>query len=404
MRLLAISHLFPNSAEPRYGIFAARQLSEMARLGAEIVTVVPRVWCPSFLRRFERWRDQDHSSPLCAVEGLETISIPYVRPPGNWYNRWSGLATFHTIKKTASELHAARRFDIIYATDFFPDGDAGVRLSRYLGIPVACLGIGVDVNITAHISGRMYEHFKRTARSLDGALACGRMVADGIKAVTEREPLCVYGVLDLEEFSPPSDRTALRDELKLPDCPVLLYAGYLARRKGAYELIEAFSRIRRRFPDALLVMCGGGSEKTQLRSMADELGIGAGLIMNGEVPPKQMNKWMKASDMLVLPSYTEGMPNVVMEAMACGLPVVATAVGGLPDAVGDCPGAILIPPRDVSALEDAITAVLGDGETRRRMGIAARERAQEKFGVTRNARRILDYLQSIIDSRSESNN
>ena len=150
MKILAISHLFPNLKEKRYGIFVARQLSEIRRLGAEITVIVPRVWCPRLLRQFDRWKNQNHKCPLCAFEGIETISVPYLRLPGNFYNRWSGLAAFRAMKTKALELHKCRKFDVIYATDFFPDGDAAVRLAGYLKLPAACLSIGVDVNITAH--------------------------------------------------------------------------------------------------------------------------------------------------------------------------------------------------------------------------------------------------------------
>jgi glycosyltransferase involved in cell wall biosynthesis len=117
----------------------------------------------------------------------------------------------------------------------------------------------------------------------------------------------------------------------------------------------------------------------------------------GEVPVDQMNKWMKASDLFVLATHTEGMSNVVMEAMACGLPVVTTTVGGLPEAVGGCEGAILVPPRDVDRFEDAVLRVLQDKELREHMALAARKRAEERFGIQRNTRRIMDYLAEVIE-------
>jgi len=398
VKVLAISHLFPHLKEERYGIFAARQLSEMHRLGAEITVVAPRVWCPGFLTRFERWKDRDHGRPLCEFPGLETVSVPYFRPPGNWYNRWSGLVLYWAVRKKMLELHRQEKFDVIYATDFFPDGDAAVRLSRYLDLPAACLGIGVDVNITAHMSKAMHRHFVRTARALDGTLACGQSVADGIGAVTGESPLCVYGVLDLGEYAPVSDKAPVRKELGLPaHKTIALFAGYLMKRKGLYELVEALDRIRKKDPGVMLVMCGGGPEKQGLRTLIEEKGMQDVVRMTGEVAPEQMSKWMKASDVFVLPSHTEGMPNVVMEAMACGLAVVTTTVGGLPEAIGDCEAGILIPPKDIDALEEAIIRVVDDHRLLARMRLAGRKRAEERFGVERNARLILDYLRGVVE-------
>jgi teichuronic acid biosynthesis glycosyltransferase TuaC len=326
--------------------------------------------------------------------------VPYLRLSGNFYNRWSGLAVFWAMRSKALELHNSKKFDVIYATDFFPDGDAAVRLAKYLKLPAACLGIGVDVNITAHSSKIIYRHFIRTAKALDGALACGQSVADRIKAVTDKNLLCVYGVLNLEEFSPVPDKIPTRKELNLPpDKTIALYAGYLTKRKGVYELTDAIYRVQKKHPDILLVMCGTGPEEAALKRLIREKGTEHTVHMAGEIEPERMNKWMQASDLFVLASHTEGMPNVVMEAMACGLPVVATAVGGLPKAVGNCDGAILVPPENIDELEKAIMKVISNNQLQEQMGIAARKRAEEKFSGKHNARLILDYLQKIVEQK-----
>jgi teichuronic acid biosynthesis glycosyltransferase TuaC len=403
VRILAISHLFPNLKEKRYGIFVARQLSEICRFGAEITVIVPRVWCPGLLRHFDKWKNQDHKCPLCRFEGIETISLPYLRLPGNFYNRWSGLAAFWAMKNKALKLHNSRKFDVIYATDLFPDGDAAVRLAKYLKLPAACLCIGVDINITAQSSSIIHRHFVKTAKVLDGTLACGQSVVNRIKAVTGKSPLCVYGVLDLQEFSPVPDKIPARKDLGLPlDKTIALYAGYLTKRKGVYELLEAIYRVQKKCPDILFLMCGAGPEETSLQRLIREKGIENMVRLTGEIEPERMNKWMQASDLFVLASHTEGMPNVVMEAMACGLPVVATAVGGLPGAIGDCGGAILVPSGDINELEKSIVKVINNNQLREVMQIAARKTAEENFGGKHNAHLILDYLQKIVDEHKGS--
>jgi len=402
LRILAISHLFPTLSERRYGIFVARQLAAMAALAAEITVIVPRVWCPSWLRRFERYKGYGPGVPLCAYEGLETVPVSYLRPPGAWYNRWAGLAAYRSLRSLALRHHRRRPFDVIYATDFFPDGDAAARLARDLRIPATCLGIGFDVNSTARLNRRMWRHFERTARALDGTLACGRSVAAGLEEVTGRKVLCVYGVIDMVQYCPVPDNRPFRRELHLPcEATVLLYAGYLDARKGIFELLNAFGNLARERSDVYLAMCGHGAQESALREGIALQGLTERVLLAGNVDPDEMHKWMKAADLFVLASHTEGMPNVVMEAMACGLPVVATAVGGLPEAVGDCPGAILVPPRDVAALEAAIRKVVAaDKEARRSMGAASRRRAEERFDVRLNARRILDYLAQVVERRA----
>ncbi|MBN2383613.1 glycosyltransferase [bacterium] len=401
MRILAISHLFPHQKEPRYGIFAARQLEEMHKQGADITVIVPRVWCPGVLRTFNRWKKYDHESPLCTFEGLETFKVPVFWLPGNFYNRWSGLATFLALKEKALELHKNKAFDMIYATGFFPDGEAASRLARFLKVPAACLSIGVDVNITAHSSRRIYRHFVRTAKALDGLLACGQSVADVLKNVSGKNPLCVYGVLDTEIFKPIHDKIPLKKQLGLPlDKTIVIYAGYLLKSKGVYELVEAIERVRKQIPRIMLIMCGAGPEEDGLMKIIREKHLEQTVRLLGEIDPDHMCKWMQASDLFVLASYTEGMPNAVMEAMACGVPVVTTTVGGLPSAIGDCTGAILVPPRNVPLLVNAIYQILSDDQLMRTMQISARKKAEIRFSGSRNAQLILDYFSDILETKN----
>lgn len=399
MRILAISHLFPHIESPNCGIFVARQFAGMAKLGADITIFVPTVWCPKVLRYFNRWKNYDHKRPLCEHEGLYTITAPYLRPPGGWFYRWAGLSAFCSLRRKASEMHQSKPFDVILGRCFFPDGDAAIRLSRVLKIPVVGLGIGSEVNETPDWSKSLYKHFVRTAKAFDATMACGQGVADRIDSVTGKNTLAVYGVVDLDQFTPVTDNSSVRKELGMPlGKLVALYAGNLVKTKGVYEMIEAFARIERRAPKVVLKICGSGQQEDGMRRMIKEKNLDHIIEIVGMVEPKQMHKWMQASDLFVLPSYMEGMPNAVMEAMACGLPVVSTSVGGLPEAVGDCQGAILVPPRNVEEFGKAVFKVLRDDELRVRMGVASRVRAEERFGVTRTCQRMLAYLAATVEN------
>lgn len=400
MKILAISHLFPNLLEPRYGIFVARQLQEMSRLGADITVLVPTMWFPSVLTKFRRWKNISAHAELCTSPGLETNCVSYPRLPGNWYNRWSGLVVHQVCRRLSLKLHKCKDFDIIYATDLFPDGDAARRLAGDLQIPSACLCIGADVNITAQSSPALHEHFVKVVTDLDGTLACGKPVSDSIDRATGRKSLTVYGVVDLESFRPVADKHRIRADIGLPHGKaIFLYAGYFDERKGIVELLKAYASIAERNEDVLLVMCGDGRLMSWVRQFSVEKGIEDRLILPGQVEADKMATWMQCCDVFVLPSHTEGMPNVVMEAMACGVPVIATEVGGLPDAVGGSGGAVLIRPRCVEELQKAMDAAIESPQKRLEMSVSAREVAEKRFGVTRNANRILKYLQEVIASR-----
>jgi len=278
-----------------------------------------------------------------------------------------------------------------------------VRLKKLLGIPAAAEGIGGDVNIAPDYSPAMYRHFLWVTRQLDGAVADGKGVADRLSRVMQKEVPTIHGLVDMEIFKPISDKRnklELRRQLNIPEqSPAILFVGNLKREKGLYELLEAMVRIRGRIVGATLTICGRGSEQEGLKAKIAELGLGDSVRLAGAVDPADMHRWMQAADIFVLPSYTEGMPNVVMEAMACGLPTISTTVGGLPDGVGDSEGAILVPPQQVEPLTEAILRVCGDKLLQDKMSAAARQTAEQKFGLENNVRKTLNHLQSIIVKR-----
>ncbi len=398
MKILTISHLYPNENNPNYGIWMARQVREMARQGEEITVIVPTVWVPPFLNKIKRWQGMENNVPVCKYKGVDAFAVPYLRVTGNWYYRWNGLAVYWALKKVALKLHREKKFDIIYSRSFFPDGDAAVRLAQDLKLPVVCEAIGRDVNIIPNYSKTIYNHFTSVVERLDGVMANGQGIADKLAKISKKPVLTVYGVVDLDLFKPVKEKDEIRKELGLPlDKKIVLYLSNLKSDKGVFELLKAFHKVSDDLDDLELRVCGSGAAKQGMVQYIDEHQLCEKIRMMGPVLHDQVHKWMKACDVFVLPSYHEGMPNAVMEAMACGLPVVATEVGGLPEAIGDSKGSILIPPRDVNALSQALNNVLSDDLKRQEMSDAARVRAEERFGVATTAKKIIDHFIKLIN-------
>ncbi len=402
MRILAISHLFPTVASPAYGIWVPRQLSAMVQGGAQVDVLIPAVLAPRILRVFPRWRKYNHLTGTCEFNELRTHVIPYARPTGNWYYRWAGHVLYRAALSIALAWHRVTPYDIIYATCIFPDGDAAVHLGKRLGIPVCCLAIGSDVNVYPDISKTMFRHFVRIVNNLDGMLACGEGLAHRVESVSNRPTPVVHGVVEADVFKPAADRESLRESLGFKrEQLVLLFVGGLKKTKGVYELIESLRGLLYLHPKTVLKIIGTGIELDGLRKEAESNGLEECVEFVGAVGPNEVARWMQASDVLVLPSYSEGMPNVVMEAMACGTPVVATTVGGLPRAVGECEGVELVKPQSVEELTDALHRVLANEEIRVRMGAAALAWSP-RFSAKQSAQRILTYLDDLVSQHRAS--
>jgi len=165
--------------------------------------------------------------------------------------------------------------------------------------------------------------------------------------------------------------------------PTILYAGWLVREKGVGELIEAFSQVVRAWPQVRLIVCGGGPTEAEIRARIVALGLADSVELRGWVSDLKLAEVIATAAVLALPSHTEGLPTTLLEAMAAGVPVVATRVGGIPELIADGRTGWLIDVGDVDRLADRLSAMLGEQKARLKMGEAARAHVVEHYDVQR---------------------
>jgi glycosyltransferase involved in cell wall biosynthesis len=199
--------------------------------------------------------------------------------------------------------------------------------------------------------------------------------------------------VDTRRFSVPdeAERRRVRRALDLPPVPVVVYAGRLAPEKGVDLLLDGWAEARRLGCLGVVCIVGDGPERAALERRAREHGILGAVRFAGAM--QDVGPWLRAADAFVLPSRQEGLSVALLEAMACGLAVVATDVGGTPDAAGDA--AVLVPPRSPRALAEALHRVLGEPGRARELGESARRRVVERFGILEVARRHLDLYREV---------
>jgi glycosyltransferase involved in cell wall biosynthesis len=161
------------------------------------------------------------------------------------------------------------------------------------------------------------------------------------------------------------------------DGPIIVNVGTLRRVKGQDVLLEAFARLRESFPSARLRLVGDGNDRDALTARAERLGVRDRVVFCGWCDREEVRRLLKTSTVFAYPSRSEGFGLALLEAMAAGLPVVATRVGGIPDVVASSNSAQLVPPESPGALADALAGLLSDSDRRRRMGRDAAGRAQE---------------------------
>jgi glycosyltransferase involved in cell wall biosynthesis len=247
--------------------------------------------------------------------------------------------------------------DVILNYWVYPQGYAAVHVGAKLGVPTVVGAIGSDLN---SIEDPMTRFFTRLTLKRAAAVVTKsnhlRQQAVSLGATA----LKVHAVLngcDTSVFRV-SSREQARCELQLdPTERLIVYVGRLELDKGLLELIEAFASLRRLGKKVNLAIIGDGTRRELVEAKADELGVADWTRFIGRQTSLGVSRWLAASDLLALPSYAEGCPNVILEAICCGRPVVASNVGGIPEVVNQhC--AVLVPPHDVEALTAALDVAL----------------------------------------------
>jgi len=188
--------------------------------------------------------------------------------------------------------------------------------------------------------------------------------------------------VDTDQFCPATDKAAVRRQLGLPaTCPAIVTAARFSPEKDLGTLLRAFAAVRQSLPDTELWLLGDGAERANLEALRRELGLGDRVRFFGARPDVRL--FLQAADLFALSSVSEGLSIALIEAIASGLPVVATDVGGNQEIINPPEAGRLVPARDPQALGHALVQVLGDSALRHKLSQAARKRALEKFSLER---------------------
>ena len=359
VRTLLFSTLYPSSARPLHGIFVETRLRELLRHGAvqtRVVAPVPWYWNPRSANR--------KYAAVAATPRREQLNGIDVRHPRYLTIPKVGmtLAPFLLALGARQALLDVQRegfdFDVIDAHYYYPDGVAAALLARWFGKPLVVTARGTDVNLIPdhRLPRLLIQWAARQAQASVGVSAALVARMRDLAIDPARLHLMRNGV-DAQRFQP-RPAAQVRSELGLTGSPVLLTVGNLHEHKGQRLVLEAFAQLLGSHPQARLVLVGDGPDAPLLRARAAALQVAGQVHFAGQVPQAELARWYSAADVLVLASSREGWPNVLLEAMACGTPVVATAVGGIPEVVqGDQVGR-LVAVRDAGALVAAVRDLL----------------------------------------------
>jgi len=358
--LVVFSSLFPSAVRPGAGLFIRERMFRVAQ-HRPLVVVSPQPWFPgqSLIRRLRPgYRPQ--APALEMQQGIRVYHPRFLALPGllRRFDGWSmALGSFLLLRRLRDE--GARLIDAHFV---YPDGEAATRLGHWLGMPVTVTLRGTEVPHSKDPAMRL-----RLARTLQAA-ARVFSVSDSLRGLalelgTPAEKTEVVGNgVDTGVFHP-VDRTVARARLGVPEnAKVLISVGGLVERKGMHRVIDCLPALLGRHPGLHYLVVGGGCPEGDLRAELDvqvmRLGLTGRVHFLGERPPAELKWPLSAADVFVLATRNEGWANVFLEAMACGLPVVTTDVGGNAEVVCRPELGRVVPFGDAAAMQQALDEAL----------------------------------------------
>jgi len=354
INLLYFTNLFPTPVDPERGVFTLQLLKEM-RNHCRLTVVCPLPWFPrlSPLRRYRKWYRFAEVPATARIGGLEVYYPKYPLLPKVSLNYHPFLMAMG-VRRLLGELHRRQRFDIVNSSWMYPDSVCIHRLRGLLDIPHVATGRGCDVNVYID-SGR---RGRQILEMLDAAAAI-TVVSNNLrevllhKGIDEARVSVIMNGVNQDKFHV-RDRDKCRAALGIDQGGfVYLYVGRLSEEKGVTALIEAFTRQNDR--SSVLYLVGDGEMRGSCETLVRQRGLTGRVIFHGWAAHDEIPLWIGACDALCLPSLREGCPNVVLESLASGRPVLGSRVGAVPDVVRPGENGLLFGPGEPESIAAALS-------------------------------------------------
>ena len=351
IRLLTFSTLYPSSVRPGHGIFVETRLRELVSSGeVESRVVAPVPWFFSTDPRFGEYARMARTPLRETRNGFDVQYPRYFLPPKVGMNIAPFTLAMGARPAVKRLIDEGYDFDVIDSHYYYPDGVAAAILARHFKKPFTVTARGSDINlISRHLIPRRLMGW--AAEWASASIGVSAALTDAMRQLGMPAPRLrtMPNGVDMTLFRMHPQMEA-RAALGWLQAPTLLSVGNLVENKGHHIAIESLAQL----PEFRLVISGEGPQRPALEQLARQLGVSPRLTFLGRVDQAQLAVCYSAADILVLPSSREGWPNVLLESMACGTPVVATRVGGIPEIVNSAQAGRLISARTASSLAETV--------------------------------------------------
>jgi glycosyltransferase involved in cell wall biosynthesis len=381
MKVLTFTTLFPNNIMTSHGIFIMERMKKVASW-CELKIVVPVPFFPA-LKINKKWYQYSKVARIRKYPEFKAYYPRYFITPKVgmiFYGLFLFLSTINIFRK----INKRYNFELIDSHYIYPDGFAAVLLAKLFRKKVVVSARGTDINLYPQFP-LIQKQILFTLQKADGIIAVCQALKDVMVelGIAEKKIKVIPNGVDLKKFYP-VDQNESRKKLKLPmNRKIILSVGNLIERKGFHFIIEALAQINSELTDEdcpLLIIVGEGEYRTNLEQMIRNCKLEDQVILVGAQSHTKLNAWYNSCDLFCLASSREGWPNVIFEALACGKPVVATKVWGVPEIIKSDNYGLLVNSQSPSQISDKIKLALNKNWNRKDIIQYARNNDWKKVG------------------------
>lgn len=377
MKVLWLVTGYPSPERPNIGVFHQTMVQALVRQGLDITVLVPS----ALLSRRRKGLVSKPSADDKIVRTEKVFRPRYLAIP-----RQNTLGIRHWLINAALSGFNFREYDVVHAHFGYPMGLVGAAIKTREQIPCVLTLHGSDVNVHPELSWYHLRQFRDAISGMDEVLAVSEALAQRTRQLTDIEPAVLRIGIDIGRFQSTLSKQEARRRLGLPgNSFLILYVGNFLKAKGINELLGALSRYKGN--DVRGVFVGSGPLEKEIREAENTILLQA--VDNSQVPTI-----MSATDVLVLPSYREGLPTVLVEAGAIGLPVIATKVGGIPEFIVEGTGLLIKPGCDEKLFKALETVRFGYDDALER-ATRLKDLVAHEYDVDMNAKKLVDVYESV---------
>jgi len=391
MHLLVVAMSFPSPDNPYPGSFIGQQVKALADRIERITVVSPVPRVPplmSWMRRIAAKSTFPDRYEM--VDGRCEVLYPrYLKAPGNMLLSWTATQWCRLLNQMIAHFAETDPISIIHAHTGSVSSWAALHAARRYNIPCVVTYHGSEVHTMFARRQKGWKLCRDSFATADVNLPVSRLLMNILSGSVKSAGRCETMLLGV-------DRTRFYPSPTLSPKPQVLYVGRIEEAKGAYDLLRAWEHVLVCCPDARLTMVGEDRTSGSFLQEARSLGIADSITLTGPMPGNEVAGLMRHSQIFCLPSHNEGTPVSMMEALSCGLPIVATRVGGIPDIVNHAETGLLVDKGDVTGLASALQTLLHDHAACVRMGKNAQDFAAACLDIRRTANRLVALYQETI--------